>query len=394
MGKKSPSPPAAPDPAAAAAAQGAANIDTAIAQGYMNRVNQVSPFGSSTFKQVGTQRVGDHDVPQFEQDIQLTPQQLELLRGGEQIGGELLDIGSGQLGRVRESFDVPLDFSGLPKSLSEAYGANPRQAVEDALYTRATSRLDPQFEQERDRFETQLSNQGFARGTEGYSKAVDDFTRGRNDAYARAREGAIIGGGAEESREASLRLGERQQAIQELLAKRSQPLNELATLLGTSPGVTAPQFMPPPQTGVNPTDVIGAIYGSAGLNQANYQTQVANQAASRGGIYGLAGTLGAGALMSPWLGGALGFPKSDPKSKTDKRPISDEAMLERVEDLPVESWRYKGHKERRVGPYADDWAEKFGGDGKVIPMPSIFGVTLAAVKALAGKVDKLERKAA
>ena len=389
MGKKSPSPPAAPDPAAAAAAQGAANIDTAIAQGYMNRVNQVSPFGSSTFKQVGTQRVGDHDVPQFEQDIQLTPQQLELLRGGEQIGGELLDIGSGQLGRVRESFDVPLDFSGLPKSLSEAYGANPRQAVEDALYTRATSRLDPQFEQERDRFETQLSNQGFARGTEGYSKAVDDFTRGRNDAYARAREGAIIGGGAEESREAALRLSERQQALQELLTKRSQPLNELATLLGTSPGVTAPQFMSPPQVGVNPTDVIGSIYGSAGLNQANYQAQAANQAANRGGIYGLVGTLGAGAMMSPWLGGML----SDPAAKTAEAPVDEGRLLKKVERLPVSSWRYKGDKTRRVGPMADDWAEQFGGDGHAIPVPAAFGVTLGAVKELAQRVHKLERAA-
>jgi hypothetical protein len=49
MGKSAPSAPAAPDPAKLAAAQGAANFETAKLQGQINRVNQISPWGNITY---------------------------------------------------------------------------------------------------------------------------------------------------------------------------------------------------------------------------------------------------------------------------------------------------------------------------------------------------------
>ena len=48
MGKDSPSPPAAPDYAGAATAQGAANVETARLQGRMNNPNISGPLGSQT----------------------------------------------------------------------------------------------------------------------------------------------------------------------------------------------------------------------------------------------------------------------------------------------------------------------------------------------------------
>ena len=48
MGKDSPSPPAAPDYAGAATAQGAANVETARTQGRMNNPNIIGPLGSQT----------------------------------------------------------------------------------------------------------------------------------------------------------------------------------------------------------------------------------------------------------------------------------------------------------------------------------------------------------
>jgi len=53
MGKKSPSPPAAPDPAATAAAQTATNKETAYWNAVLNNVNQVTPYGSLTYEQTG-----------------------------------------------------------------------------------------------------------------------------------------------------------------------------------------------------------------------------------------------------------------------------------------------------------------------------------------------------
>ena len=48
MGKSSPSPPPAPDYTGAAAAQGAANLETARAQGRINNPNIRGPLGNQT----------------------------------------------------------------------------------------------------------------------------------------------------------------------------------------------------------------------------------------------------------------------------------------------------------------------------------------------------------
>lgn len=49
MGKSNPSPPAAPDYTGAAQAQGAANVDAAVASAALGRVNQYGPMGSSVW---------------------------------------------------------------------------------------------------------------------------------------------------------------------------------------------------------------------------------------------------------------------------------------------------------------------------------------------------------
>ena len=66
MGKKAPKP---PDPKETASAQTATNIGTAIANSYMGNVNQVTPDGSLTYSQSGTQKWTDplngkvYDIP-------------------------------------------------------------------------------------------------------------------------------------------------------------------------------------------------------------------------------------------------------------------------------------------------------------------------------------------
>src|SRR3990167_7559239 len=51
MGKKSPSPPAAPDPVKTAAAQTASNKETAYWNAVLNNVNQNTPYGSIAYTQ-------------------------------------------------------------------------------------------------------------------------------------------------------------------------------------------------------------------------------------------------------------------------------------------------------------------------------------------------------
>src|SRR5260221_218704 len=56
--KNAPSPPPAPDPTTVANAQGASNTNTAIAQGILNKTNQVTPYGNLTYTQTGTGSAG------------------------------------------------------------------------------------------------------------------------------------------------------------------------------------------------------------------------------------------------------------------------------------------------------------------------------------------------
>ena len=77
------------------------------------------------------------------------------------------------------------------------------------------------------------------------------------------------------------------------------------------------------------------------------------------------------------------------------RDITHEATLEKLEDLPVERWRYKdglGLGDRdHLGPYAEDFRGTFGlGDGKTINIIDAIGIGLSATKGLAKKVKVLE----
>ena len=81
--------------------------------------------------------------------------------------------------------------------------------------------------------------------------------------------------------------------------------------------------------------------------------------------------------------------------KTDKALIDEDVILEKVEKLPVETWRYKGGlgltTEPHVGTYAEDFRESFGlGDGKTLNLMDTTGVLMASVKSLSKKIKKLE----
>ena len=115
--------------------------------------------------------------------------------------------------------------------------------------------------------------------------------------------------------------------------------------------------------------------------------------ASGGGGFGFADILGgAGAFLSG-IGAIKAASSRD--LKTDKTPIDEDVVLAKVVALPIEAWRYKdglGLNDRpHVGVYAQDFQETFGlGDGKTIDFIDTTGVTMAAIKSLGKKVERLE----
>jgi hypothetical protein len=129
-----------------------------------------------------------------------------------------------------DAYSNPLDYSGAPAAPTADAAA--RQQVIDSVYGQMSSRLDPRFASEQTAMETKLANSGIGRGTQAFSSSMDDFYRGKNDAYQGAQNAAIQAGGAEQSRLFGLGSAARQNAISEQNYLRALPGQEQGQLLG------------------------------------------------------------------------------------------------------------------------------------------------------------------
>lgn len=93
-----------------------------------------------------------------------------------------------------------------------------RQRVEDALYQRAQSRLDPMWQQRQQQDLDRLYAMGAREGDPLFEQMMANQARDRTDAYQTAMNEAIMGGGAEQSRLFNLGMASRQQGFNEALA--------------------------------------------------------------------------------------------------------------------------------------------------------------------------------
>ncbi|WP_331374925.1 tail fiber domain-containing protein [Sinorhizobium chiapasense] len=229
MGKsKAPTP---PDPKATAAAQTATNIGTAVANGYMGNVNQVTPDGSLTYSYT-TQKWTDplsgnvYDLPVATATQALSPMQKKIKDENDAASLNLATLATSQSSRLNNLLGKPMDISkapaaGDPSKLQlpqyQQFSGGPELAtsVGDAgnitrsyetdfdtpKYENALmARLNPQLERDRSALETRLANQGLQPGSEAYNRAIDEANRTSND----ARIAAVLNAGQEQTRLANL----------------------------------------------------------------------------------------------------------------------------------------------------------------------------------------------
>jgi hypothetical protein len=252
-----------------------------------------------------------------------------------------------------------------------------RQRVEDALM----GRLDQQRGRDMEGLRTQLANQGINIGTEAYSRALQDFERTNTDmrtsailgsaqeqsrllGEARAAGGftnqarqqdftnraGLFGMGEDQRRYgdamAQQQFGNQQaiqgrgdaiagaqfaqqqsifdaqdnaraRALQEQLALRNQPINEITALMSGSQ-VQTPQFGIAQSAMIPTTDYAGIRQQGFQNQQANYQQQNANYQAMLGGLFGLGSAGITGGFDAGLFGGG-----SDIRIKTDIEPIGE-----------------------------------------------------------------------
>lgn len=101
-----------------------------------------------------------------------------------------------------------------------------RRQVEDALYSRSTSRLDPTFSQRTNDQNSALAAQGITQGSQAYEREIDNLARERTDAYAAARNDAISNSTTEMKKLFDMGMDARQQGVSEANTLRTLPVQE------------------------------------------------------------------------------------------------------------------------------------------------------------------------
>lgn len=277
--------------------QAAANKDTAQFQQKLNMVGSQGPGGSVKYVNDPTQPGG------YTQVTELDPGQQGLYDLGVRAQTGALDVANNQIGKLGSALDQQLTRPNLQTSVGPTDFTADREAITDAVYNRAKSRLDPNWSQAEDRNRTRLSNQGLSQNSTAYRGAMDDFSRSKNDAYDQALSSAILAGSDQQERnfgqavtQGNFANSAAQQDFSNAAFARSQPIADFQALLGMG-NVMMPTGYQGPTHSVNGTDVLGA-YGLAEQSKQNAYAQKTANASSKN--QGLAGLLGAAITGNPW----------------------------------------------------------------------------------------------
>lgn len=294
--------PKAPDPYKTAQAQSQWNNTTAQTQQALNMVDQTTPWGSSTYDQIGTQTIIGADgkpiqVPKYSQTTTLSPEQQAIFEQTQVAQGNLAGLASDQSAAMRDYLAKPFEFN--------------NQDAETWAYDLASPRILAQQGQNEAALRTTLANKGIREGSAAWDAEMARLTNANTD---QLNQLALTGRG---------------QAFGEAMATRNQPINEISALMSGSQ-VGMPEFAGTPQTGVAGVDYTGLVNNK-------FQAETASHNAMMGGLFGLLGT---GAQMARM---------SDRRLKTDIRRVG---KLDN--GLDVFSYRYVWGGPTQIGVMAQD----------------------------------------
>lgn len=244
--------PAAPDYAGAAQQQGAANLQSTLAQAQLNRPTVITPFGTQRWTATPSGNVvgarapsdpiwgitgwtspegpGYGDVSEQNPTPNPTPQPIYGITGYRNPGSAGTDIPNytGEF-ELNPEFQSAVDRVGQTVSQPFEYGS--ANDVEEAYL----SRLRPELDRRKESLAQTLANQGIKLGSDSYARAQNIYGQQENDAILQAVAQGI---------------GARGNMLQQAMALRNQPINELTSLV-SGQQVAVPQFSPvaAPQAG-------------------------------------------------------------------------------------------------------------------------------------------------
>ncbi len=208
-----PKAPPAPDYAAAATAQGAANKDAALATGQLSNANITTPSGSRRVEYRPDPLTGN-PVPYVTEE--LSPGQQRIFDIGEKTQQELGSLGLNATQKAGNILGQQFDINSIP-GIQKTDNFD-RESIYNSLVQRATDQNARDVDSKR----SQLIAQGIPVGSEAYNREMDALGRQLND----ARQQANLAAGSQQQQQ----LDARRQLITEALANRQTPLNEINAL--------------------------------------------------------------------------------------------------------------------------------------------------------------------
>lgn len=343
MGK--PKAPAAPDYAGAANAQGAANVNSAVASNFLNQVSQQGPNGSLQYNYDYGKGYTDPQtgkvIPATTAVTTLSPDQQKLYDQNVGLSQALNDIAKQGLGYVGNTVNRPIDLNGLPAG-GKAPSLEDFNSTRDSVTNALMQRLQPQIERDRSSLENRLANQGIGLG----SKAYDTANHQQEEAVNDARSQALLAGTNQANQMYSQGLAgaqyanqARAQALQEQDYARNAPLNML-NALRTGNQSSMPQFgNVSGGAQISAAPIYAATGDAANFAQQSYQNQMAGFGSLMGGL----GSIGGAAIAA-----------SDRRLKTGIQAIGRAAN-----GLMLYAFSYIWPSRPQIGHMADEVAEFF-----------------------------------
>jgi len=265
MGKSTP---AAPDYTGAANAQAAASKENLITQNFANRPTINTPFGSQYYEtERKTDPASGQDVTAWTQQNTLAPGLQSALDAQISSQNQRSSLANSFMNRVGSEYGTSFDYENLPKMTSGGQAGEIRTNVADYAPGLNTSfnfggapaaptyrpdysntpaptydtnyrdtvarglmeRMMPVQDYQNRQLQTQLSNQGFKLGSEGYKRGLDELAQRQ----AAERYNAYDTAGNEAQRMYGAQMGARQQAGNEAqsmygnqLSARQQGISE------------------------------------------------------------------------------------------------------------------------------------------------------------------------
>lgn len=238
-------------PEEVAAAQSKYNIETAQQQANINRVNEVNPYGSSTYTK--------NADGSYTRNTNLSAAEQAKLDWQNRTDTNVSGMIDQSMNQVKDAWKNPLNFDDLGKIPQAGDNEAVRARLEKDAVDRYLRNMQPQWDQQKTQFVQEMANRGIPEGSELFNRQMSEFEKQRQQGLLDVTSEAIQNAGAEDTRLFNQNIAARGTAVNERTSLRDRPFQEASQLMASRQGVVNPQFGATPEIQISPVDYTGAF---------------------------------------------------------------------------------------------------------------------------------------